>query len=643
MHSVNEFIQGAQRVTDSMTDNSTRAARRRAARPATGIAAWPLWQRITLFATAGVVVVLALGTLADLGMSAGKVHPGVTVGGVEVGGLSPDKAASALEKQLTAKSKEPVTLTYKDKTWPIKPADLALTFDYASLVDSAMSVGRSPSIGTSTLQRMAAWVGKADLAAPVKVDAKKLDKVLGVVASDVDAAPRDASVSIEGTEVKVLPSANGVAVNRPKVSARLLAAFIASDRRVPVETVTASVRVTDAAAQEAKATVETMLAKPVTVTLDKKSWEFSAKEIARLIAFRTVESSASATSAVQTASATSSDAKWTLEVFVSAAEASRTVPAKLGAGIGRPAVDAKFKTTNGKVIIIPSQDGIGPDIDTLATDLTRALTRDPAQERVVVLTTRTAQPKRTTAMARDMGIVERISTYTTTYSSGAQSRVNNIHTLGDALDGKLIGPGQTFSFNGYVGERTASKGYQEAPAIVNGKLVPQLGGGICQVGTTLFNAIFLSGLPVKERHNHSFYISHYPKGRDATVSWGGPDIKFVNETKSWVMISVSYSSSSITISLYGTDPGYEVTSKTGPFTNEKPFRTETIKDPKLASGMKVIMDNGVKGRTCVVTRTVSKGGAVVRTDNFKSVYRPKAQVVRVGSKPVAGSGTSSNN
>ncbi len=96
--------------------------------------------------------------------------------------------------------------------------------------------------------------------------------------------------------------------------------------------------------------------------------------------------------------------------------------------------------------------------------------------------------------------------------------------------GRCIAPGETFSFNGTVGPRTAEKGYQEAGAIVNGELVPQLGGGICQVGTTIFNTVFESGLPVVERHNHSFYISHYPKGRDATVSWGGPDFKFRNDT-----------------------------------------------------------------------------------------------------------------
>ena len=211
--------------------------------------------------------------------------------------------------------------------------------------------------------------------------------------------------------------------------------------------------------------------------------------------------------------------------------------------------------------------------------------------------------------------------------------MNNIHLLGDSLDGKLVKPGGTFSFNGAIGQRTASKGYQEANAIVDGKLVPQLGGGICQVGTTLFNTVFRSGLPVLERRNHSFYISHYPKGRDATVSWGGPDLKFKNDTGHWLLVSVSYSSSSITISLYGTDPGLDVTAKTSSFSNIRPFPTEKVKDPKLREGVTVVEDAGVTGRTCTVTRTVKKDGEVVRVDRFRSVYRPKVEVVRVGTKP----------
>ena len=144
--------------------------------------------------------------------------------------------------------------------------------------------------------------------------------------------------------------------------------------------------------------------------------------------------------------------------------------------------------------------------------------------------------------------------------------------------------------------------------------------------------MFESGLPVVERHNHSFYISHYPTGRDATVSWGGPDFKFKNATETWILIATSYTATTITISLYGVDPGYTVTSQVSPFTDETPFPTETVKDPKLPEGVKLVEDEGETGRTCVVTRVVKLDGQIVRTDTFKSVYKPKIEVLHVGTK-----------
>jgi vancomycin resistance protein YoaR len=156
---------------------------------------------------------------------------------------------------------------------------------------------------------------------------------------------------------------------------------------------------------------------------------------------------------------------------------------------------------------------------------------------------------------------------------------------------------------------------------------------VCQVGTTFFNTVFFSGLPIIERHNHSFYISHYPTGRDATVSWGGPDFKFKNDTKGWILIRTAVTASTLTISLYGTDPGYDVQYTTGPFTDVVPHGVQEVKDARLPVGRRVVEDPGVDGRTIVVKRTVYLAGVVVRQDSFVSHYNPKVEVVRVGTKP----------
>jgi vancomycin resistance protein YoaR len=399
---------------------------------------------------------------------------------------------------------------------------------------------------------------------------------------------------------------------------------------------TVPVKITDEAAKPAIDEVHRMLAGPVQVTHEAEKWQFTAQEIAGWLAFRPVsaaESTASAESSAPADPAGNGGAQeLVLEAYIDSAKATEVVGPRVG-GAGHAAVDATFKVSNGSVTIIPSQDGVGPDIEALASEMTIVL--KGTGTRSLELRTRRVEPEITTEKARGMGIKGRISTYTTTYSAGNKPRVNNIHTLADSIDGTLIAPGETFSFNGTVGERTASKGYQEAPAIVQGKLVPQLGGGICQVGTTLFNTVFESGLPVVERRNHSLYIDHYPKGRDATVSWGGPDFKFKNDTATWVLLAAGYTNSSLTISLYGTDPGYDVTSSVGGWTNIKAHTVTEVPDPTLPVGKRVIEQSGADGRTIVVTRTVRKNGTVVREDTFKSVYRSEEEVVRVGTMPVS--------
>src|SRR5439155_1001097 len=121
--------------------------------------------------------------------------------------------------------------------------------------------------------------------------------------------------------------------------------------------------------------------------------------------------------------------------------------------------------------------------------------------------------------------------------------------------GTMIRPGSTFSFNGTTGDRNASKGFLEAPVIINGELTTGLGGGVCQVSTTVFNAAYEAGLNITARTNHALYISHYPQGRDATVDYPNVDLKFVNDTGHWLLLGTFVTDSSLTVNLYGTPVG----------------------------------------------------------------------------------------
>lgn len=651
--------QDASGTVDIPSMSASQWAERRASRHRpkglAALRAWfmglPVWQRWSIAVPALVFTLLALLAVVEVATSVGRVHPGVQVAGVGVGGLAPDAAAARLDEELAPRLGEPVTLMFEEQTWSVESTQVLAALNTTSAVEVAMAVGRADSFAVSLRERLRAWFGDIDLAAPVLGDPVAVEVVVSEIATAVDKAPQDATVVIEGTTARVQPSVLGLAVRRDELATTMLSAFASAERTVEVGADFVPVKVTEEDAAQAAEDAMKMMSGPVTVTHEAASWEFPATDIATWIAFRQVPYASgdttptpepaqvdTPTSDATTATAVPGSERMMLEAYIDSAEASKTVTPKVGTA-GRSAKDAEFQVSNGAVQIVPSQDGVGPDIEALATEMTTVLTSD--ETRSVALRTMRVQPEVTTEDAQAMGISGRISTYTTTYDAGNAPRVNNIHTLADALDGTLIEPGGTFSFNGTIGPRTAEKGYQEAPAIVNGQLVPQLGGGICQVGTTIFNSVFESGLPVVERKNHSFYISHYPKGRDATVSWGGPDFKFKNDTEHWILIATGYSNSSLTISLYGTDPGYEVSASTGAWYDVTPHAVREVQDPSMPAGSRVVEDSGVDGRKIVVTRTVTKNGEVVREDRFTSVYKAKEEVVRVGTMPASTTATTS--
>lgn len=581
------------------------------------------------------VIALLLGALVvEAAVSYGRIHPGVSVSGVEVGGMTKARAAAKLREYVTERTSRPVAVTHASGSWVISADQVGLEFDTDLAVTDAFRVGREKKFVSAAWSRVTSWVSGRDIDIQSSVDDTVAESAFAPIADTVDVKPVDSSVKRSGLSFSVVNGTDGTVLDRSALGSDIAQAILSAESTISAPMATASMDVTPDEAKDAAETAARLVNGPVSVTFQTGSWTFEPDKIAPCVMFaRSDEVTPALVSDVDTASA-----EVTLLAVFSPDSVGSTMLPVLGAGIGRAAVDARFETANGSVRIVPSQQGIGPDLETLCRDMLRVL-NDPAAQRTVELRTRNTDPVITTAEAQAMGIKDRLSKYTTTYDAWNKPRVNNIHLLGDSLDGTLIAPGATFSFNGTVGERTADKGYKEAPAIVGGKLVPQLGGGICQVGTTLFNAVFESGLPVVERNNHSFYISHYPKGRDATVSWGGPDLKFKNDTENWILISVSYTSSSITIALYGTSVGYSVESQTGAWYDVKPFPIQEVPDPTLAAGKRVVEDSGENGRSIKVTRVVKQNGSVLRSDTFVSRYRTKTQVVRVGTKVAKPSGT----
>ena len=253
--------------------------------------------------------------------------------------------------------------------------------------------------------------------------------------------------------------------------------------------------------------------------------------------------------------------------------------------------------------------------------------------RTAAMVIATQPAKRTTADAKAMGINGLYSSYTT-YYGGVPNRIHNVEVVSHLVDNTLIAPGKEFSFNGTTGERNAAKGLLEAPVIINGEVENGLGGGTCQVSTTVFNAAYEGGLPITARTNHALYISHYPQGRDATVNYPDTDMKFVNDTGHWLLLRTFVSSNSLTVNLYGTPQHRRVVSETSPLVTTGSVPEKVTKDPNLYVGQKVTDHTGSSPLSTSVHRIVYDAHGKVLYDNvWYSSYVGDKSIIREGTKP----------
>lgn len=553
--------------------------------------------------------------LADSLIALGRVHPGVKVGDVNVGGLTKSEATSKLESKLQPALKKPIRISYQENGWDVTPEQFNTKISIPKSVEKAYAVGREGSLINKLRQRLSCWKKNKELSLVYSADYKLITSFVNDIAKAIDKDPIDAGVKIEGGKASITSSQIGIKLKRADAFSQIRTKLVSIKSRLleaPVEII--PVDITEDDAKEALKDTKEMMHHPLMLEYEDKNWLIDTDTIGSLIRFKKVDKS-------------KGKKEFKLQAELGAKEVKEYISA-LTKDVSIEPQNADFKVNGKAVEIIPSKDGLRIDTDAALSKMMKVVFSDPPRH--VSLTIKVVKPERTTEQAKAMGINERISVFTTTYSASNTARVNNIVLLSKELDGTLVPPGKVFSFNDTIGPRTAEKGYKEAPTIVQGELVPSIGGGVCQVATTLFNTIFFGGFPVVNRQNHSFYIDHYPAGRDATVSWGGPDLKFRNDTDAYLLIKTWPSSSSVTVAIYGTNYGTEVSYQATEFSNFKPFTTKQVEDPALPKGQEAMESNGIEGRDITVRRTVKRGGKVVREDKFFSRYKPRQAVVRVG-------------
>ena len=536
------------------------------------------------------VLVLVLGAYVGAAAWAGARTPGgSTVEGVAVGGLDAAAARQRLQAELVPRAAQPITLTAGTGRAQLMAGQAGLGVDAAATIEQLTGFTLDP---RSLVQHL---LGAGAIAAVTTRDDERLTTAVEVAAKSLD------QPLVEG---EVTFSAEG-AVLRAGQPGRTLdqaaTADLVADRWLRVESLEVP-----AAVQEPKVKPELLqrvyddfarpaTSAPLTVVVGDRNIVVPVSGFGPTLSV-----------AIEGQTPTPTVDGAALEQVI------RSIDPR----VEREPVEATIVLRGGTPSVVAGSPGQRVEPAGLAAAVLPALT---SPERTARVSAEVVQPKLTTAKAQALGVDEQVSTFTTRFGPNPP-RVTNIRIAARTLDGILVQPGQVFSLNEALGPRTPDKGYRQAPVIDRGRLTKGYGGGVSQVSTTLFNAVFFAGLDTITHKPHSFYISRYPEGREATVSFPTVDQKFRNDSGKGILISTEVTSRSITVSFYGTKV-WDIEATKGPRTN--PREPKTIRD----SGSDCVSQSPQAGFDVTVGRVFSRGGERVRTERFYTRYIAEDAVI----------------
>jgi vancomycin resistance protein YoaR len=567
-------------------------------------------KRIALISVLGIVLVGVASAIVYAG-SPGTMAKGIKIDSVGVGGLSSAEAIRLLERRSAPSLGKPIRFTVEGHAFELRASDLGLRPDWKSAVAAARRDGDGFGPLRGFRRVGLRLFGGTDVAARAIYDQAKLSAALDRIAKTVDEPHHEASVVRHGLRAVIAPAHAGRVLDRDAAGAAIVAALASMDRShwVALQTKVDQPKVTGTTLATALAQTRAALSKPVVLTVGPTRYRLPRWRIAELLELP--ENGATK-----------------LQIGGAGAD---SYFKRLQKVVNRAPQDAQFVVIPNGIKIRPDKPGLVVDVPSTAKALLAASTR--RLNRVASVAVASHGAKRTTSDLQAMGINGIVSSYTT-YYGGVANRIHNVQVVSHLVDNTLIGPGKEFSFNGTTGERNAAKGLLEAPVIINGELENGLGGGTCQVSTTVFNAAYEAGLPITARTNHALYISHYPQGRDATVNYPDIDMKFVNDTGHWLLLRTFVSANSLTVNLYGTPQHRRVESSTTPLVTTGPVPVKEVPDPDLQKGKRVVEESGSAPLSTSVTRKVyDQKGKLLYDNTWYSSYQGEKEIVNVGTKP----------
>jgi vancomycin resistance protein YoaR len=574
----------------------------------------------------------------------GRIYPGVHAWGVDLSGMTPEEAALSLSSAFTYPQTPGFILWDGIEQRTLAPADLGVQFDMAGTVTAAYSVGRSGNVMTDWLAQYQAWHSGRQIALVMIHDEGRMLAYLNALAQEKFVPVAEASLSAEGTQVIAAPGRIGRQLDVPKLAETLRGHLRALDRAIVVALpfVETAPLVLDASAQAAAA--QNILNQPLTLMIatpgegDPGAWTIEPSALAAMLRIQRVQEGNGAR----------------FDVALDA-NALRGYLEPLAPDLKREPRNARFifnDETKQLDLLQPSLDARELDVDATIAAINASLLNG---EHTVPLVFKTTPPQVTSeTTAGQLGITQLVVAVSTSFAGSSAERVKNINIASARFHGLLIAPNETFSFVEHLGDVSLDAGYAEALIIYGGRTIRGVGGGVCQVSSTVFRAAYFGGYPIVERNSHAYRVGYYERngtwesadgasgrwndpGLDATVFAPLVDFKFQNDTPYWLLMEVYVSEATgrLTWKFYSTSDGRQVAVSAAKIENVVPHPEPLYEeDPELPPGLENMkqVDYAVDGMDVTVYRTITRDGAQINLGErpLHTKYQPWRAVYHYG-------------
>lgn len=599
----------------------------------------PFWRRLprpwvlaASFALALGVFLLGMAVFFEYGYE-GKIFPNTYVAGVRVGSLTEEQAVNRLLAATDAFREETITVRVDDnEPKGIRPVDVGAGYDVEGVVESAYLLGRSGAPLENFLSRARATVASNRLPLVYTYDESALGDFLVTLSTQYDEPEANAAVEAEDDgSFTITTEQSGTRFDQDAVRAQFEQAF--ADAKNPGEIAvrrrTVLPGVTKAQLEGERPTIERILVQPLALQID--GVENAAVGREQIGTWITV-SAVGAPKQLLEVPAASQFTMGSVAIDFDREKVLAYVKT-LSEQVTQDPVDARLTIQNGKATVFTaSRDGRKLKVDESADLIVAALRKRVAAangadaKAVVKLPVELTKATVTSSTVDDLGIKELIGTAKTDFSGSPSNRVHNITVGTKYLNGWLLKPGEEFSTVRALGEVNAATGYLPELVIKENRTIPEYGGGLCQVSTTLFRAVLNAGLPVTERRNHSYRVAYYERevgpGLDATVYLPKPDFRFKNDTPGWVLVQGRVDGNVVTFELYGTKDDRVVTLD-GPHTLSTTPAPAPVYDEtdQLAPGEERLIEKPHAGASTVANYKVTRNGETLHEQQFTSKYR----------------------